>query len=343
MKYKALLGFLMVPNLFSPYFDDISGIASNGQQWLAVSDGGEAGTATHLLFSNSRFDENDFCTSCIKIPLATSLHNDLEGTSFFGNNIWGIMSSFCRPDLQSTYKISFIKIDSDRPEINSEFVETIDIYNELLTALKNKLSPAQYQRMRVSQARLGGLNVEGFSRSPNKNGGTRAFVLGLRSPLFSPEFGDPERKNQLSLSKGNALIAQVDRGTDELSPVAIRLSEVNLGGQGIRSLEWIDGLNAFAIISGPATKGTGYKLWLFNPLDENTEATEIKNSDFSRLHRPESLFLEKTDNSENLVIVSERAEAPESCSHSDDRCFLLRIPLNDLRFIRQLENPKLLR
>jgi hypothetical protein len=131
----------------------------------------------------------------------------------------------------------------------------------------------------------GGFNIEGLAARPDD----KSLLLGLRTPLLDANavlilFENPE-----------AVLEKKQK------PVLSRLIKIDLGGRGIRSIEYSVAARAYFILAGPAggKKGT-FDLYRW-PADENSTPSPIpgftgslQNLDTARPFQPEALVIDST-------------------------------------------------
>ena len=119
---------------------------------------------------------------------------------------------------------------------------------------------------------LGGLSIEGLAATPDGD-----LLIGFRNPV---------------LPDGKALIARLKnpKGVTEGNPpkfgAPIRL---DLGGLGVRSIEWAEALNAYLIVGGPPGEGLGSRLFRWSGAP-GRDPDPIPGIDLAGLN-PEALFV----------------------------------------------------
>ncbi|MCC6513412.1 MAG: hypothetical protein IT187_05320, partial [Geothrix sp.] len=152
----------------------------------------------------------------------------------------------------------------------------------LLEALKELPDDRWYSRVAATFGVKGGLSAEGISWVPDQ---PETLVIGLRSPLYGAMFGDPTFGRTFALDRGKALLAFVSRPFSDRPKV--RLQPIDLGGQGIRDIQFIPEFGAYLVIGGPVDKAPDFSLWLCR-LDGETERIPLP--EFKGLCRPEAIM-----------------------------------------------------
>ncbi|HSQ41346.1 MAG TPA: DUF3616 domain-containing protein [Fibrobacteraceae bacterium] len=170
---------------------------------------------------------------------------DLEGATQIGNRTYWIAShgnnknGKYRPNRHVLFALEMASTASKLPGLRPVGLP----YRNLLESLTNASS---FQRIGFREASqrapeaFGGLNIEGLSATPEGH-----LLIGFRNPL----------------PQNNALVVDLQ------NPEAVLLQSkkprfgqpilLNLGGRGIRSMEYIQKIKAYLIIAGPvADKGT---------------------------------------------------------------------------------------
>lgn len=148
---------------------------------------------------------------------------------------------------------------------------------------------AQAARVRDVKAG-GGLNIEGLEVDPEQ----AQLLIGFRSPLRD----------------GRALIARVENrarvfDSDEAPEIASVLDELDLGGQGIRSLSYVPALQAFLIVSGPASReDAGFGLWCWSG-KPGASARRVKVPGLPGFAKAEGVCPAVIGGVERIVIVSD--------------------------------------
>lgn len=180
---------------------------------------------------------------------------DLEGAARVGNRIYWIGSHSTNrkgkasPSRRRLFATD-VQIVNDQVTLTTAGLP----YKDLVQAFED--TPA-LRHLHLAKAagiapeRPGGLNIEGLSATP-----TVALLIAFRNPIL----------------EGKALLiplenpAEVIRGEPASlgAPIALEL-----GGRGVRSIEYVAGRKEYLIVAGPAADGGTFGLyrWSGNPLD----------------------------------------------------------------------------
>jgi Protein of unknown function (DUF3616) len=136
----------------------------------------------------------------------------------------------------------------------------------------------------------GGLNIEALEVDPERH----QLLIGFRSPLRD----------------GRALIARVENlagvfDSDQAPEIAPVLDELDLGGHGIRSLSYVPALEAFLIVSGPASReDAGFGLWSWSG-KPGEPARRVKVPGLPGIAKAEGVCPARIGGLERIVIVSD--------------------------------------
>ncbi|WP_181169572.1 DUF3616 domain-containing protein [Mesorhizobium sp. B2-4-4] len=114
----------------------------------------------------------------------------------------------------------------------------------------------------------GGFNIEGMAAAKDGSG----LLIGLRSPLLGLRFGDkPTQWNAVlftvSLTEGgpgaeNAL----GKSAFKIGPIHL----LDLGGRGVRSMDYASALDAYFIVAGPVGGNEPFAIYRWSGADEDT-------------------------------------------------------------------------
>ena len=154
--------------------------------------------------------------------------------------------------------------------------------------MRAKLGADFAAHVEATPPKEGGLNLEGIAVDHTQ---PDTLVLGLRSPLY----------------EGRALLAFTKSAFSDKPEIDFH--QVDLGGHGVRGMEYVPKLGAFAIIGGPVAKADGYSLWLYKP---GEEARPFRLPGFDELRRPESVLQAREGGKDYLVVISE--QSGEACA-----------------------------
>jgi hypothetical protein len=265
--------------------NDLSGAATDGRNIVFADDGGDAGVGYGFNFVRVTSGLPD--TNGYNIPL-TSVHTDAEDITF-ARGWFYLTTSFSSADPTNRILTRF-KLDAQHQRIKNE--QSVDLHASLNEALRVDFGDEWYDSWKNLPAKSGGLNIEGIARSDKKN--EDALVFGLRSPLFGGDF-------PTNLHSGDAILAKVKRPFSN-HPTYDFLA-VDLGGLGIRGVEWIPALDSYVIAAGPVEKATEYALYQVFPDDGTVRPLALPGME--SMCRPESVMQETKNGKDYLVVFSE--------------------------------------
>ncbi len=206
---------------------------------------------------------------------------DLEGITFHAGQ-FHIISSLSQTDEDTeAYRLlTSFSLDPTGRFVRNE--RSVVIRDLLLEALKSLPDDRWFSRVAATFGVKGGLNAEGLSWVPDQ---PDTLVVGLRSPLWGEQFGDPTFGKAFALTKGKAILAFVERPFADRP--SVRLETLDLGGQGIRDIQYIPELSAYMLIGGPVDRAAGFSLWLYHP---QGRLKRIRIPEFEGLCRPEAIM-----------------------------------------------------
>lgn len=278
---------------------DLSGSAYvNGHVYL-MSDGGKNSDFPEVRISSlSKLEKPAYLFQ------RQIIQRDIEGATQIGNTIYVASSmSQISEDTDDYRVLSAIEVTDDGKLLSEKYTYA---RNMIISAMEQKFGDNSWlRRVKVSFGKSGGINVEGLSVSHN---GGKKLVFGFRSPLWDKSFGSPELNPSFSLSKGLAILMEVDNPINgKLANESITL--IDLNGQGIRGIEYIPAMKGYVIISGGVQKMNEYHLWFYDPKLQKTIKLSESNDSFSHLCRPESVL--NIPESSELIILSE--ESGKAC------------------------------
>lgn len=122
-------------------------------------------------------------------------------------------------------------------------------YADLVADLAGEPSFAKYGFARAAEIApeaSGGLNIEGLASTPDGR-----LLVGFRNPL----------------SEGRAIVVPIDNPQAILAgsakPTFGAPTELDLGGRGVRSLEYVEAAKAYLIVAGPTGDEGTFKLFLW--------------------------------------------------------------------------------
>lgn len=259
-----------------PRRQDLSGaICVEGKAYLAYDGGLNSEHPEIRVASLDRLEE-----AGAVLPRVVQ-QKDLEGITFHGGQFY-VLSSLAQADedTESYRLLTSFTLDPTRRFVHQERATVIR--DLLLEGLKSLPDERWYSRVAATFGVRGGLNTEGLSWVP---GQPETLVIGLRSPLYGPAFGDPTFGKAFTLNRGKALLAFVSKPFSDRPEV--RMQPIDLEGQGIRDIQYVPALGAYLVIGGPVDKAAGYSLWLCSP---KGETERIRFPEFEGLCRPEAVM-----------------------------------------------------
>lgn len=279
---------------------DLSGSAFVDGHIYLMSDGGKNSNFPEIRISS--LDKLDLPADVFQRQI---IQRDTEGATQIGSTIY-ITSSMSQvnEDTADYRVLSAIKVDKNGELLSEKYTYAREM---IISAMTKEFGDNDWlRRVRVSFGKSGGINVEGLSTSHNKGD---KLVFGFRSPLLDENFGSPELNPAFSLKKGLAILMEVnDPIFNETLDTSFKL--IDLGGQGIRGIEYIPAMEGYVIISGGVEKLNEYHLWFYDPKTEKVIKLDKAKDDFSHLCRPESVL--NIADSSTLIIFSE--ESGNACS-----------------------------
>ncbi len=236
---------------------------------------------------------------------------DIEGATLIGNRIYWITSHGAnkegkpRPNRRRLFATD---IESNGNNINLKPVGAP--FLDLILAIKESAELNGYHLGKAAKEApesKDGLNIEGLTRTPKGN-----LLIGFRNPI----------------PNGKALLVPLGNPqeviTENKKPKLGKPILLDLGGSGIRSIEFSDVKKAYFIIAGPYDDNGGFRLyqWSGNP----SEAPGlIKRVDFQGLH-PEALVVYPEEKTRIQILSDDGSEQVngKNCkdlSESHDKSF----------------------
>jgi hypothetical protein len=177
-------------------------------------------------------------------------------------------------------------------------------YSQLLSALLADTALARYDiatASRRSPDERGGLNIEGLAATPDGR-----LLIGFRSPV----------------PQGRALIVPIDNPADVVfraaAPRLGRATTLALDGRGIRSIEYVPAMRAYAIVAGEGGGRRGVALYRWSGAAADAPRP-IEGVTFEGLN-PEAIVVER-EHPERLTILSDdsgRRLGGRECKDVDD-------------------------
>lgn len=212
---------------------------------------------------------------------------DPEAITYDGTAWFYVVSSHTDPNLSAQYGLLRFAFDRDSRTVRGTPEVVADLRGHLLELLPELRAEGE------KPGAKGGLNIEGLTWDPI-NG---RLLVGLRSPLMG----------------GRAVIVPL-RLKDPLAPLTRenlvldnqRTIQFNLGGQGIRDLDYNPQLKSFLIISGATevSEKTDFGLWEWNgDADQSkAEAQPRREALLDERAKPEGIT-NVTINGKNFLLI----------------------------------------
>lgn len=229
---------------------------------------------------------------------------DLEGMTFHAGRFYVISSlSQADEDTEAFRLLTEFRLDPSGRFVRNE--RSVVVRDLLLEALKAFPDDRWFSRVAATFGVKGGLNAEGLSWVP---GEPETLVVGLRSPLWGEHFGDPTFGKSFGLDRGRAILAFVTKPFSDRP--SVRLETLDLGGQGVRDIQYLPELGGYLVIGGPVDRAPGFSFWFY---PGNGAPERIKLPEFQGLCRPEAIMA--VPGRAELYLFSEEGgafcEAPE--------------------------------
>lgn len=266
--------------------NDLSGAATDGNNVIFVDDGGDAGAGYGFNFVRvtSTLPDDDGYNA----PLLQT-HVDVEGATYHRGHFY-LTTSFSSAD-PANHLLTRFRVDErchGPGQLRDQ--QSVDILDSLKNALREDFGDEWYDSWKDLPAKSGGLNIEGLTRP---HSGEDALVFGLRSPLFGGEF-------PADLHSGNAILATIKKPFSA-NPRYDFLT-VDLGGLGVRGVEWIPAMHSYVVSAGPVEKATEYQLYQVFP---NGSVQKLDLPGMEQMCRPETVIQERKHGKDYLVVISE--------------------------------------
>lgn len=213
---------------------------------------------------------------------------DIEGATRIGDRIYWITSHGRNKDGEErTNRQRLFATDIQRAGGKVNLVPVGAAYRNLLEDLIRNEGLQPFDLARAAQKAPedeGGLNIEGLSRTPEG-----ALLIGFRNPIPG----------------GKALLVRLENPDAVMAGQPARLGppiQLDLGGLGIRSLEYSAAEKKYWIVAGPFDDSDGFRLfqWSGAPTDAPEAVTGADFQDF----RPEALIV-YPDDKDRLLALSD--------------------------------------
>ena len=266
----------------APVGSDLFVVANDEDNILRVYKRDESGEPVY-----SKDISND-----LKIDKNEDPETDIEGAALIGKRIYWITSHGTNKegDLSPNRRRFFATdIESNDNHIHLKFVGTP--YFDLVEALEKEDDLKDFhlcKAAKIAPKSENGLNIEGLTSTPE---GT--LLIGFRNPI-------PDNK---------ALLIPLKNPQDVIDEKKLKLGKpilLDLGGLGIRSIEYLPDKKAYFIIAGPYDTNDNFQLyqWSGNPSDA---PKLIEGVDFQGLH-PETWVVYPEENARIQILSDDGAE-----------------------------------
>lgn len=259
-----------------PRRQDLSGaVCVEGKAYLAY-DGGPNSEAPEI-----RVASLERLAAPAKVLRRVVGQRDLEAITYAHGRFYVISSlSQADEDTEAFRLLTEFQLDPSGRFVRNE--RSVVVRDALLDALRGLPEDAWFSRVAATFGVRGGLNAEGLSYDPRD---PETLVVGLRSPLWGPAFGDPTFGKGFALDRGQALAAFITRPFSDRPQVI--LEPLDLGGHGIRDLAWVPDLDGYLVLGGPVDRAAGFSLWLWR---RGHAPLRLNPPEFDRLCRPEAVM-----------------------------------------------------
>jgi uncharacterized protein DUF3616 len=221
-------------------------------------------------------------------PDQSKPETDIEGATSIGNRIYWITSHGRNKNGEyrgSRYRFWATDWEAKGDRIALNLVG--DAYTRLLDDMLAHPGLARFDLQSASQRApksIGGLNIEALAATPDGK-----ILIGFRNPIPA----------------GKALILPMENPVEILKGSRARLGapiELDLGGLGVRGMEYVPSLSRYAIIGGDIDKGRPSQMFTWT--GQTTDAAQvIPNLSFGALN-PESVIV-YSDEPQKVQIVSD--------------------------------------
>ena len=242
-------------------------VASDEDNYLRVYSANESGAPLAIIDINDYFP-NNLKKKEVDIEAATQLNGILYWITSHGRNKDGE-----RKPLHHQFFANKIT-DSGKPSLEKEG----NSYTELV--FKDMFLDERLKKYKLNEAeelapkKEGGLNIEGLTATPNGN-----LLIGFRNPI-------PEGK-ALILPLTNPL-ELITKGKEVQASFGEPI-ELNLGGLGIRSIDYWQVYQVYLIIAGTYDSGNEFALYLWSG-DRQDNPEKIESINLPTDFRPEAVL-----------------------------------------------------
>jgi hypothetical protein len=232
-------------------------------------------------------------SAVLNIDPKNNSETDIEGATLIGRRIYWITSHGTNKKGEqspSRHRLFATDIETYSNTVNLKPVGTS--FLDLIEALENSTDLKDYhlgQAAGKSPKAENGLSIEGLTKTPEGS-----LLIGFRNPI-------PNKKALLvPLENQQAVIDGKEK------PKLGKPIQLDLGGLGIRSIEYSDAKKAYFIIAGPYDNNDGFQLYQWS--GKPTEAPGLINGvDLQGLH-PETLVVYPEEKTRIQILSDDGAE-----------------------------------
>jgi Protein of unknown function (DUF3616) len=237
-------------------------VANDESNLLRIYAADQSGSAIATVDIHSYFDNNPNAKE-VDLEAAAQIDDVIYWISSHGRNKKGKF----RPERHQLFA-------HKRQPSGWEFEQIGRSYTQLV--LGDMLNDSRLDRYRLKDAEqlppkaVGGLNIEGLSVTPSGE-----LLIGFRSPVVN----------------GKALLVPLNNPRELVEGAAAVLGdpiELDLGGLGIRSVEYWEAQNQYIIVAGASDAGDRFALYQWSGLDEPPQ--RIEGTGFPSDFRPEAVL-----------------------------------------------------
>ncbi len=272
--------------------NDASGVAYLPRQKraLVIDDGGDAPPDVmpfYLVDVAANFGVSELASDLMK------RHGDLEGATSDGTFVYLASSLSAEYKEERFHNLSRFRLQGDA----LVDATTIAPRAQIMETLRATFGADWFERVSGLDGKTGGLNVEGLTATPTPN----QLLIGLRSPHVGDSF--PQ-----DLRSGLAIVVQADVSDLGRGLAGATAHTLDLGGLGIRSLEYSPTAKGYFIAAGPVETATAYELYFWKGPGSSPVRLEL--AEFRKLCRPEGVAEIEFDGKKYLWVISEQSGTP---------------------------------
>jgi hypothetical protein len=263
-------------------------IANDEDNLLRVYDLARGGAPT------ARFD----LSPLLALPQAGK-EVDLEGAAAIGDTVYWITSHAPNPEGKARpnrYRLFATRLDRGAAQPVAALVGAP--YGGLLDAMAADpaLAPLVAGRMRAPE-QPGAVNIEGLSATPDGR-----LLIGFRNPIVEGRAPVVTLQNPSAVLDGSA------------APRFAAPLYLDLGGRGVRSLEWSPGDSAYHVVAGPSGSGGEFALYRWRGGESRPEPVATPTA-FAALG-PEGLAVTRGGDALVLSDDGDRSVAGKPCKEA---------------------------